>query len=556
MAERAFEEATRIAPNRLNFALHRVEAAARSGQIDEQVARLQSAVDADPLDTVALTALALAFDRAGRWSEAVDVAEAAALLAPEQVETLALAGALLARADWPREAERMLRRARSLAPDNPEIGNDYAAVLLRLQRHAEAREVLTEALARQGPTLNVLGNLATAEVSLGLQDQAASTARRAVQFYPKDVYAHRTLLNTIPYRYGTSGAEVLAVARELSALLPRSPARVFANAPDPDRRLRVGLLSGSLRAHPVGWLTIAGFENLDPALFEMVCLTQTSSTDHLAHRFRAIASEWHDIGAIDDASAALLARDRGVDILIDLGGHGDSGRMIVCAHRAAPVQIKWVGMQNHSTGLSEMDWIVADRWQIPPEQEGLYSERVLRLADGYVCYSPPVYAADVGPLPGQRNGYITFGCFNNLAKITPRTIEVWANILRRLPESRLVLKTHQFSEAEPRTRIHEAFGQHGIPTARIELRGSSPHREFMGQYNDIDLVLDPFPYSGGLTTCEALWMGVPTVTLPGDTFTPEYRFVDVRHHSHGFREAFTPQLVSVHCCSWTVDNIH
>jgi protein O-GlcNAc transferase len=521
-AERAFAEATRIAPDRLNFALHRVEAAARCGQIDEEVARLQRAVDADPLDTVALTALALAFDRAGRWSEAVDVAEATALLAPEQVETLALAGALLARADRPREAERMLRHARSLAPDNPEIGNDHGAVLLRLQRHAAAREVLTGVLERQGPTLNVLGNLATAEVSLGLQDQAASTARRAVQLYPKDLYAHRTLLNTIPYRYGTTGAEMLAVARELTALLPRSPAQVFANPSDPDRRLRLALLSGSLRAHPVGWLTISGFQNLDPALFEIVCLTQTASTDHLAHRFRAIASEWHDIGAMDNASAASLARDRGVDILIDLGGHGDSGRMIVCAHRAAPVQIKWVGMQNHSTGLPEMDWIVADRWQIPPEQEGLYSERMLRLADGYVCYSPPAYAADVGPLPAQRNGYITFGCFNNLAKITPRTIEVWADILHRLPDSRLVLKTHQFSEAEPRSRVHEAFGQHGIAAGRIELRGSSPHREFMGQYNDVDLVLDPFPYSGGLTTCEALWMGVPTVTLPGDTFSSRH----------------------------------
>jgi protein O-GlcNAc transferase len=445
MAEEAFAEATRAAPDNFDYALHRVEAAAQSGHIAEEVLRLQDAADADPLNAVALTALALALERDGRRSQAIDMAEAAAALASDQVETVTLAGVLLARADRPREAERMLRHAGSLAPVNPEVCNDHAAVLMRLQRHAEAREMLTGLLERQGPTLNVLGNLATAEVSLGLQDQAASTARRAVQLYPGELYAHRTLVNTIPYVHGTTGGEMLAAARKLATLLPRSPAPVFANSWDPDRRLRLGLLSGSLRAHPVGWLTIEGFENLDPALFEVVCLTQTPGTDHLARRFRAIAAEWHDAGAMQDASAAMLARDRGIDILIDLGGYGDSGRIMICAHRAAPVQIKWVGMQTHSTGLPEMDWIVADRWQIPPEQEDLYSERVLRLADGYVCYSAPPYAPDVGPLPAQRNGYITFGCFNNLAKITPSTIEVWSDILDRLPGSRLVLKTHQFS---------------------------------------------------------------------------------------------------------------
>ena len=229
-----------------------------------------------------------------------------------------------------------------------------------------------------------------------------------------------------------------------------------------------------------------------------------------------------DIDALDDVALAKRAREAGVDVLIDLGGYGDSARMPACAHRLAPVQVKWVGMQNHSTGLPEIDWFITDRWETPPELEHVYSEQLLRLPDGYVCYSPPGYAPDVGPLPALANGHITFGCFNNLAKITPRVIATWAEVLHRVPTARLVLKTHQFHDRPTAERVLAGFAELGIAAARIELRGSSGHRAFMAEYGQIDIVLDPFPYSGGLTTCEALWMGVPTVTLPGEIFASRH----------------------------------
>jgi protein O-GlcNAc transferase len=186
------------------------------------------------------------------------------------------------------------------------------------------------------------------------------------------------------------------------------------------------------------------------------------------------------------------------------------------------VQVKWVGMQNHSTGLAEMDWFITDRWETPPELSQHYSERLLYLPDGYVCYSPPPYAPAVAALPALTNGYITFGCFNNLAKITPHVIAVWAGILQRVPRSRLVLKTQQLSDTATATAIRQAFAAHGVDANRLELQPGSAHRAFLEQYNQIDLVLDPFPYSGGLTTCEALWMGVPTLTLPGESFASRH----------------------------------
>jgi predicted O-linked N-acetylglucosamine transferase (SPINDLY family) len=147
---------------------------------------------------------------------------------------------------------------------------------------------------------------------------------------------------------------------------------------------------------------------------------------------------------------------------------------------------------------------------------------MLRLPDGYVCYSPPTYAPDAVPLPALRTGRVTFGCFNNLAKVTPMVIETWARVLRRVAGSRLVLKTHQFTDPPTADRVRAAFNDQGIGACQVEMRGASPHRAFMAEYNQIDIVLDPFPYSGGLTTCEALWMGVPTVTLPGEIFAARH----------------------------------
>ena len=244
----------------------------------------------------------------------------------------------------------------------------------------------------------------------------------------------------------------------------------------------------------------------------------------MARRFRALAREWLDVDTLSDMALAEKARELGIDILIDLGGYGEAARMTACAYRLAPVQIKWVGMQNHSSGLAEMDWIITDRWETPPSWSTLYSERLLRLPDGYVCYSPPPYAPELVPLPALANGHITFGCFNNLAKVTPRVIATWCAILRRVPGSRLVLKTHQFSDETDRgTRARLRFAAHGIAAVtdraprRIAATGLS-----CGEYNDIDIVLDPFPYSGGLTTCEALWMGVPTIAARRNIRLPPF----------------------------------
>jgi protein O-GlcNAc transferase len=522
LAEAAFARAQELAPRILEYGLHHVNGATVAGTEDALMAWLDMTSDRDPLNPVLPVMRGILLERLGRLPDAIDAFEVAAALAPDAPLPVKFLANLLARSHRLQEAEVALRRAIELDAANQALANALATVLFRRQRHAAARAALLASIERDGEQMHVLCNLANATTCLGLQEEGIALACRAIALAPDATLPRRALCNTLPYRDGITGVELLTALRDCSDRMPRDPPPAFANAAHPERPLVIGLLSGSLRTHPVGWLTVAGLETLDPTAFSIICLAQNGGQDWIAERFRSLAREWHDVDTLSDPALAEKARALGIDILIDLGGYGDAARMTACAYRMAPVQIKWVGMQSHSSGLREMDWFLTDRWETPPALAQFYSERLLLLPDGYVCYSAPPYAPDIGPLPALANGHITFGCFNNLAKITPRVIATWSGILRRVPHSRLVLKAHQFVDAPTVERIREAFAVHDIPPARVQFRGPSGHRAFIGEYNDIDIVLDPFPYSGGLTTCEALWMGVPTVTLPGEIFASRH----------------------------------
>jgi predicted O-linked N-acetylglucosamine transferase (SPINDLY family) len=521
-AETAFATAQRLEPRDYGHAMHRMEAARAAGRAEAELARLEAATSADPLDAVAMTARGALLDRLGRHREAADVLETAVLLAPDdRMPAVERANALM-RGASAEAAEAALARAIELAPDQPLLASNRAVVLMRLHRHRESADALRAVMAETGPNPQSLCNLSTALTALGEQDEAVSAARRASAIAPDAHLPYRSLMNAIAYRHGVTGAAMLEIGRRAAATIPRDALGPLANDTNPGRRIRVGLLSQALKSHPVGWLTIAAFENLDPERFEIVCIGQTPTGDPIERRFQAIASSWHEAEAMQTPSFAGAIRALGIDVLIELSGYGDRGMMSVCASRVAPVQVKWVGMQNHSTALPEMDWFITDRWETPERLRRLYTERLMLMPDGYVVYSPPSYAPDVAMTPAARTGAVTFGSFNNIAKVTPHVIRVWADILQRVNRSRMILKTHQMDDPASEMRLRDAFRKAGVADDRLELRGRSPHRVLLRQYNDIDIVLDPFPYVGGLTTCEALWMGVPTITLAGEIFASRH----------------------------------
>jgi predicted O-linked N-acetylglucosamine transferase (SPINDLY family) len=280
----------------------------------------------------------------------------------------------------------------------------------------------------------------------------------------------------------------------------------------------VGFVSPDLGRHPVGYLLVRVLENLG---LETICYSDRVAQDDMTCRLQAAATQWRDVLGLSDERLAEQIRADAVDILFDLAGHTAHNRLLALARKPAPIQITWLGYVG-TTGLAAMDYILADRYEIPPESEVYYREKVLRLPDGYVCFDAPEEAPPVGPLPAMAQGGVTFGCFNNLAKITPQAMRVWAEILRRVPQSRLVLKYRGLEGEGFRRELLERLAAERIDAARVELLGRSPRRELLADYNRIDLALDPFPYSGGLTTCEALWMGVPVVTCPGETFASRH----------------------------------
>ncbi len=273
-------------------------------------------------------------------------------------------------------------------------------------------------------------------------------------------------------------------------------------------------MSADFGYHPIGYFLAPVLPAHDRTAVEVFCYSAKPREDGMTRRLRAGADQWRSLCGVDDAAAAAMIAADGIDLLIDLAGHTAGNRLPLFARKPAPVQASWAGYIG-TTGLSAMDALIACPRHMPPGSEAEAVERVIRLPDDYVCVLPREHAPEVGPLPALDAGFVTFGCFNNRTKLSDATLALWTRLLARLPDARLLLKTHQFDDARVRADLLAAFAAAGGDAERVILSGSARHFDMPGWYNRIDVALDPFPYSGGLTTLEALWMGVPVVTLGG-----------------------------------------
>ena len=276
-----------------------------------------------------------------------------------------------------------------------------------------------------------------------------------------------------------------------------------AEAPARDGRLRLGFVSPDLGRHPVGYCLVGVLENLSPEKHATICYSDRIVKDGLTQRLQSAATQWRDVAGMDDLRLTEQIRADRIDILFDLAGHSARNRLLVFARKPAPIQITWIGYEG-TTGLTAIDYLLADRNVVPEESQPYYRERVLRMPDGYVCYAPPAAAPPVGPLPALNKGHVTFGSFNNVAKITPQVVAVWANILRRSPTARLVLKYSGLGDPAVQRRYLDLFAAHDVAPQRLELLPASSYADYLAMYHQVDLALDPFPFSGSATTCEAL----------------------------------------------------
>jgi protein O-GlcNAc transferase len=490
------------------------------GRLDEAVAAYRQALHLNPGFAEAHNNMGAALVQRGKLEEAIAAYQQALCLKPEYAKAHNNIGNALRLQGRHEEAVAAFRQALRLQPGLAEVYSNLGVVLFDQGRLEEAAAAHQEALRLKPDYAEAYNNLGNALRWQARHEEAVAAYRQALHLKPDYAEAHSSLLFALHYRPGVTLAELAAAHAEYErqhAAPLRALWRPHANSPDPERCLRLGFLSPDLRCHPVGFFAIRCLENLDRAHAEAICYSNSLTSDQLTDRFRAAAAAWRNVFGWSDERLAEQVRADKIDILVDLAGHTAGNRLLVFARKPAPVQVTWIGYEG-STGLAAMDYILADISVIPEGAEEHYCERVLRLPDSYVSYDPPSAAPPEAAPPVLERGYATFGCCNNPAKITAPVIELWSRILHQVSGSRLVLKYRGMDDPASVRRFREGFGGRGIDEGRVELLGPSSHEEYLAHYQQLDVCLDPFPFCGGVTTCEALWMGVPVVTCPGPTF--------------------------------------
>lgn len=499
----------------------------RMGANEDATRHLERAVALDPAHLEARNNLGNLYRAAGRNAEALACYEYGLQLAPSSAPLHLNSGnAHMAEGRYA-EALACFDRALLVAPGLAPLHNNRGNALRQLGRYTEALEAYGRCLAADPNWTEVLVNLGHTYQALGRMQEALAMFRTVLARHADSPLAASAALFTCHYDPAMSAealaAEHRAWGQRYGAPLARG-SRPFANRPEPDRRLRVGYVSPDFRQHPVAMFTAPVLEAHDRRQVEVFAYPSNSRADEWTARCRAAADHWRPGFAWSDAELAAHVEADRIDVLIDLSGHTAGNRLLAFARQPAPVQITWLGYFN-TTGLTAMHYLVGDAVITPPQESGLFTEEVLRLPGAYLCYQRPAYA----PPPDRVDGPPTFGCFNALSKLTPAVVACWARILEAAPEARLLLKNNLLAEEATRRSVEEQFAAHGIGAHRLVLEPGCPHRELLSHYARVDVALDPFPYNGGTTTCEALAQGAPVVTLRGGHFVSRVGATILRH---------------------------
>ncbi|MBM3546511.1 MAG: tetratricopeptide repeat protein [Alphaproteobacteria bacterium] len=480
---------------------------------------LKRTIALDPGFAEALNHGALALLRTGYNLDALRLLLRAIAIRRDFAEAHANCGGVLFElAEW-RKAIDAYDRALALRPDYAEAHANRANSLQLLGELDEARPAYRRGLVLKPDLAEAHSNLASLDQAEGELIAAVRGFRRALALKPLP-WVHSNLLFCLSYDGRVSHEAFFAEFRRWEAMHAK-PLYPATSTPimdrDPQRRLRIGWISADFREHPVARNVIGILEHRDRTRIETVLYASPRAVDPMTDRFRATADAWRDIVGWPDADVARQMRADRLDMLIVLAGHTGHNRLGVAAHRPAPVQVSFHDLA--TSGLSVMDAWITDRVLHPDATTERFTEQLIRLPCFYL-HDPPADAPEIGPLPASVAGRITFGSCNNTAKHTPEVFALWAEVLSAVPDSRLMLKyLNRYASRGLRQRVQRMFASNGVDPARIEfVAGERGRRDQLALLNSVDIALDPFPFNGSTTTFEALWMGVPVVTLAGSRF--------------------------------------
>lgn len=485
------------------------------GELSEAEASYRQALSHNPDFAEVHHNLGVVLATQRKLEEAVASFRQALRLDPRYPEALnGLGTALRIQGKWA-ESETYLRHALRLKADFAEAHYNLGNTLYDQGKLEEAVTHLQQAIHLKPTDPKAHNNLGGVYRDQGKIEEAVAAYQRTLALRPDHARAHSNLLYALHYypAYGpqTVFAEHLHWAKRHAGPLA-AEIRPHPVEPVPDRRLRIGYVSPDFRSHVVASFIEPILSAHDRAGFEVTCYADVASPDSVTQRLRGYVNRWRSLVGIADEQAAELIRDDQIDILVDLAGHTGGNRLLVFARKPAPIQVSHFGYPD-TTGLPTMDYRITDARADPPGMtERFYTEKLFRLPEVAWCYRPPEGPA-VSDLPAFQKGHLTFGCFNNPAKVTVEAVTLWAKILTAVPGARLSLLACQGKESHE--RLYREWSRNGIEPERVTLVAKKPHEAYLKLCESVDLGLDPFPYNGAVTTCDMVWMGVPVITLAG-----------------------------------------
>jgi protein O-GlcNAc transferase len=489
----------------------------QTGLLSEAERGYRQILERDPDHSDSLHLLAVIGLQTGHLEPALQLIQRAMTLRPDAALYRNSAGQILERLGRADEARAAYEAAIELDPHDPDPLNSLGRLLLWQDRVSQAEQCLRAAIELNPNYAEAYTNLGNVHKERGELDAAIAAYRKAVALRPDLSLLHSNLLLTLHYHPGYSPEDLAREHRTWAErhVVPLARRRkLHANDPRPERRLRIGYVSPDFRDHSVARFVLPILKEHDREQFEVFAYSNVTRSDTVTETIRASTDAWRDVSTFSDAQLAQAVRNDRIDILVDLAAHSGGNRLLAFALKPAPVQVTYLGYCS-TTGVDAIDYRLTDAFLDPPGADlSQYVERSVRLPDCYWCYSPPSTASGRPAPSDRRPGPATFGCLNNFAKVTPATLQLWARLLLRVTEARLLLHARGGSH---RDRVREILRQAGLPDSRVVFVGAQSFGDYLETYREIDVGLDPFPFGGGTTTCDALWMGVPVVTLPGRT---------------------------------------
>lgn len=535
-AVNAFELARRQMPDQPDILFNLGNALRDGGRFDEAGDAFRASLAIQPGNIAAYNNLAITLKAMGDPEGAATVLIEGLAFAPKSPELRFNLGNALQAAGRMEAAESSYRRAVDLRPDHADAWVNLGVVLAAQDKKSDAEASFNKAI-------EINPDLAQAYVGLAdLADDGGLDAvahRRSILAMRPDLAAiHSSLLMCLHYTAGATPESLAVEHRQYGERHQSADAPIFRAGHDftLDRPLRLGVVSGDFRFHAMRFFAQPVFAARDRAAWSLICYSTTASPDSHTKAFHQVADQWRDVRSVsDDALATLVVNDE-VDVLIDLSGHAPHNRLKTFSHRPAPLQVAW-GDYVDTRGLDAIDILIGDSIHTPMNEQNRYVERLVHMPTDYVCYEPPPYLPPASQAPAPQKGCITFGTFSELTKIQPETIRLWAKVLNANPDSRFFANGYLLADEARQGKLFSAFIENGISADRIVIGTGGEHANFLEQYAQVDIILDTWPYSGGLTTCEALVMGVPVVTLTGDRFSG-------RHATAHLKAAGFPEWVA------------